>query len=109
MLDRAGNPDRDINAGSDDLAGLTDLIIIRRVTRINGRPRGPDRGAQLVGKGIDQGVELLGRTERPTARNDDRRARQLGSFAMGDFLTDEARQALVASAADRPDLGGTAL
>src|SRR6185312_16071445 len=34
MLDRAGNADRDIEVGGDDLAGLADLIIIRHKARI---------------------------------------------------------------------------
>src|SRR5580698_1478221 len=48
MLDGAGNADRDIEVGRHDFAGLTDLPVVRRVTRIDRSARRADRGAELV-------------------------------------------------------------
>ena len=54
VLDRARNADRDIDVGGDDLAGLADLIIVRRIARIDRGARCADRGAELVGERIEQ-------------------------------------------------------
>jgi hypothetical protein len=63
MLDRAGNADRDIDFRGDDLAGLADLVVVRRIARCR-PPRGsPDCGAELVGQRIEQAVELVVRAE----------------------------------------------
>src|SRR5256885_8942622 len=35
VLDRAGNADRDIDLGGDDLARLADLIIVGRITGVD--------------------------------------------------------------------------
>ena len=64
MLDRAGNADGDIDVGGDDLAGLADLVVVGRVTGIDRGSAGADRGAELVGKRVEQAVELLVGAER---------------------------------------------
>ncbi len=63
VLDRAGNADRDIDFGRDDLAGLADLIIVGRIARIDRGAAGADAGAELVGERVEQRVELLRRAE----------------------------------------------
>src|SRR5436853_2330297 len=35
VLDRAGNADRDIDFGRDDLAGLADLIVVGGIARVD--------------------------------------------------------------------------
>ena len=82
VLDRAGNADRDIDFGSDDLAGLADLVIVGRIAGIDRGAARADRGAELVGERVEQGVELLGRAERAAARDDDLGAGQLGPLAL---------------------------
>ena len=62
MLDRAGDADRDIDFGGDDLAGLADLVIVGRVAGIDRGAAGADAGAELVGERVEQGVELLARS-----------------------------------------------
>ena len=90
MLDRAGNADRDIEVWRDDLAGLADLIVVGRIAGVDRGARGADRGAELVGERIEQSVELVGRTERAAAGDDDRGAGELGPLALRRFEADEA-------------------
>ncbi len=59
VLDRAGNADRDIDFGSDDLAGLADLIVVRGIAGIDRGAACADGGAELVGERVEQAVELL--------------------------------------------------
>ena len=59
MLDRAGDADRDVDFGSDDLAGLADLIVVRRIARVDCCAARTDAGAELVREWIEQRVELL--------------------------------------------------
>ena len=93
MLDRAGNADRDIDFGRDDLAGLADLIVVGRIARVDRGAAGADAGAELVGERIEQRVELLAEPKRAAARDDDLGAGQLGPLALGELGADEARQA----------------
>ena len=60
VLDRAGNADRDIDFGRNDLAGLADLIVVRRITGIDRGTAGSDAGAELVGERIEERMELFG-------------------------------------------------
>jgi hypothetical protein len=48
MLNGAGYADGDVEIGRHDLAGLADLPVVRRVTGVDRRARGADRGAELV-------------------------------------------------------------
>ncbi len=78
MLDRAGDADRDIDFGRDDLAGLADLIIVGRHS-----PRRPRRGwrrrrrraCRRAARCIAWKCSL--RAERAAARDDDLGAGQL--------------------------------
>src|SRR5262247_3287320 len=58
MLDGAGDADRYIEVGGDDLAGLADLIVVRHEARVDGRARGADCGAELVGDLVEH-VKVL--------------------------------------------------
>src|SRR5688500_2103310 len=60
VLDRAGDTDGDINLRSDDLAGLTDLVILGRIAGVDRDADSADSSSKLVGERVDQGVELLG-------------------------------------------------
>ena len=108
MLDRAGNADRDIDFGSDDLAGLTDLVIVGRVARVDRGAAGADPGAELVGERVEQAVELLVGAEPAAAGNDDLGAGQLGAFQLGDLGAGEARDAGVPGTRNVLDAGRTA-
>ena len=90
VLDRAGNADRDIDFGSDDLAGLADLIIVGRIARVDRGAARADARAELVGERVEQRVELLARAERAAARDDDLGAGQLRPLALRRFEPDEA-------------------
>ena len=100
VLDRAGNADRDIDFGGDDLAGLADLVIVRRIAGIDRGAAGADRGTELVGKRVEQGMELIGRAEGAAARDDHLGAGQLGAFAFGCVERDEAAGARIAGRID---------
>src|SRR5258708_32314081 len=60
MLDRARDADGNIEVGRHHLAGLSDLVVVRNVARIDGGAAGAQAGAQRVG-------ELLGDLEVLTA------------------------------------------
>jgi hypothetical protein len=65
MLDRAGDADRDIDFGRDDLAGLADLIVIGHIPRINRSAARTDCCAELVSEREDdflEGRRILERT-----------------------------------------------
>src|SRR6185369_5799455 len=104
MLDRARNSDRDIDLRSDDFARLPDLVIVGRIAGVDRGAACPDRGAELVGERIEQGMELLAAPERPAARDDDPGAGQLRPLALGSLDPDEAADARVATRIDL--LGG---
>src|SRR4029079_19034803 len=58
VLDGARNADRNIEIGSDDLAGLADLIVVRHEARIDRRARRANGSAELVGDLVEH-MEVL--------------------------------------------------
>src|SRR5690606_7171777 len=62
VLDGAGDAGRHVQLGGDDLAGLANLQFVGHVAGIDGRARGADRGAELVGQRVDQ-LEVVGRPQ----------------------------------------------
>src|SRR5690606_33798227 len=52
VLNGTGDADRDVQLRSDDLAGLTDLHVVRHEAGVDGGTRGADGGTQLVGQGV---------------------------------------------------------
>src|SRR3954467_11614289 len=96
MLDRARDADRDIDFRSDDLARLADLIIIGGVSCVDRGAAGADAGAELVGKWIEQGMELLAAAKRSAARDDHLGAGQLGPLTLGFLGRNEAADAGIA-------------
>src|SRR4029079_13868043 len=109
VLDRARNADRDVNVRSDDLAGLADLVVVGRIARIDRGARRADRRAELVGKRVEQRMELLGAAERAAARDDDSGAGQLGALALRGFEPDEAAAPAIAAGVDLLDRRRTTL
>jgi hypothetical protein len=71
MLDGAGDADRDVEIGGNDLAGLADLPVIRRIAGIDGGARGADGSTELVGDRQDDFLELFGGAQRTAAGYDD--------------------------------------
>src|SRR5690625_3309054 len=68
VLNRPGDPQRDVELRRDGLAGLTDLELPRVVARVDRRTRGADRGPQRVGQLLDH-AELVGAAD-PAATGD---------------------------------------
>src|SRR4029079_8411166 len=100
VLNRARNADRDIDVLSDDLAGLPGLVVVRRIAGVDRAARRADRRAELVGKRVEQRMELLGAAERAAARDDDSGAGQLGALALRGFEPDEAAGPGIAAGVD---------
>src|SRR5688500_4791666 len=73
VLNGAGNTNRDVEFGRDDLARLADLAVIGRVARIDRGTRGAYCRTQRIGQRPDQRLELLGRAEGSSPGNDDAR------------------------------------
>src|SRR3546814_12894724 len=109
VLGGAGDADGDVEFGRDDLAGLADLIVVGRVTRIDRGAPGAHPGAELVGERVVQCVELVGRPERPSARDEDPGAGAVRPLAPGTCGTADARPARLGRTAPHPDAVGAAL
>src|SRR4029450_12415523 len=65
MLNRSGNPDRDVKLRCHDLAGLADLPVIGRISRVHCRARRADCRPQLIGDRQDIFSEIFGALHRP--------------------------------------------
>ena len=87
-------PTGDVEVGRDDLAGLADLPVVRRVAGVDGGAGGADGGAELVGDRQDDLQELLRRAERAAARDDD--------LGRGQFRPVGRRDSLSSTKVDRP-------
>src|SRR5258706_7229309 len=70
VLDRAGDPEREIERGLDDLAGLADLLGVRDPARVD---RGPGRadGATELGRELLDDLEPVRATDTTSAGDDD--------------------------------------
>src|SRR6056297_3657169 len=104
VLDRARDADRDVEVRGHDLAGLTDLPIVRGVATVDcgtGRANG---GAELVGTAFDQG-ELLFAAHTAPAGHDDTGRCQFGAVAGRDLVCDPGRQLRVSGGVDHLDRG----
>ena len=65
VLDGARDADGDVELRRDDLAGLADLLVVRRVAGIDRRARGAHRGAELVGHAASMTLKF---SAEPSAR-----------------------------------------
>src|SRR5262245_18793191 len=107
MLDRTGNPHRDIEVRRDDLSRLADLVIVRHITRIDRRPRCSHGTAELVGQ-LLQEMEVLARLHAASAGYDHPGGGQLRPFGAAERGADIARQSRVACRGRLFDLAGAA-
>ena len=71
VLDRAADAGGDVELRRDDLAGLADLPVVRRVAGVDGGAAGAERRAELVGERRQHLVELVARAQRAPAGDDD--------------------------------------
>src|SRR5215467_14576760 len=90
MLNCAGDADRDIKFRRHHLAGLPDLPVVRRISRIHRGARGADAGTELVGERLDIFGEILAALHRSSPGNDDLGRGQFGAIAFRDLLADKA-------------------
>ena len=102
-------PTGDVEVRRDDLAGLADLPVVRRIAGIDRGARCADGGAELVGDRQDDFLELLRRAERAAARDDDLGRGQFRTVAARQPVLDEGRQARVGRGRDGLDRRRTAL
>ena len=92
VLDGARDADRDVEVGRHDLAGLAHLPVVGRVARVHRGARGAHGGAELVGDGLEVGLEVLGLAHGAAARHDDLGGGELRPIRLGQLLALEARQ-----------------
>src|SRR6516225_1964773 len=90
MLDRAGDADRDVQLWRDDLAGLADLHLIRRIAGIDRRARSTHRRAHAVGEAVEN-PEAVGAAERPAAGDHPRSGLEIRAVGLRGRHRDEAR------------------
>src|SRR6516164_1514827 len=67
VLDRAADADGDVELRGDDLAGLADLPVVRRIAGVDRGAARAERGAELVGERRQDLVEFVARAERAAA------------------------------------------
>src|SRR5690606_37548117 len=96
VLDRTANTDGDVQLRRDDLAGLTDLHVVRHETGVYRGARSTDSGTELVGQGV-QVLEVVAVLHAATAGNDDLGSGQFRTIGLGQLFTDESRLAGVAA------------
>jgi len=100
VLDRAGDTDGDVQLWRNDLAGLTDLHVVRYETCVD-RGAGSTHGsAQLVGQGV-QVFEVVTVLHAAAAGNDDLGSGQLRTIGFRKLFADEAGSAGVVSSSNR--------
>ena len=80
MLDRAADPEREVELRLDDLAGLADLLGVRDPARVDGRPRRPDRATERLRELLDE-LEAVRAPDAAAARDDDPRLLDRGGGA----------------------------
>src|SRR5215470_14774289 len=83
MLDRAGNPNRDVKFRCHNLPGLAHLPVVRRIAGINRRARGADGGPKLISDRLNVFSEVFPTLHGAPPRNDDFRRGELGALRFG--------------------------
>ncbi len=109
MLDRSRYAAGDVELRRHHLARLADLPVVRRIAGIDGRAAGADGSPELVGNGKDDLAELLRRAQRPSARDDDLRRRQLRTVGGRQRIPDEGRKPRVGTGGNGLDRGRATL
>src|SRR5439155_23281468 len=75
MLDRAGDPDRDVQIRRDGLAGLADLLLVRAPSGVGHGAGRAERGTEGGGELLDE-LPVLGPAKPAPAGHDDARLRE---------------------------------
>ena len=99
MLDRAGDTDGDVQLWRNDLAGLTDLHVVRYETCVDRSARSANSSAELVGQRVEV-FEVVTVLHAATAGNDDLGSGQLRTVGLGQLFADEARSTGVVRSAN---------
>ena len=85
-----GDADGDIELRGDHLAGLADLVVVRRIAGVDRRAAGADRGAQLVGQGS---ITRWNSSAEPMARPPETTILAAASSGRSDLTTSSAEEA----------------
>src|SRR5690606_23437351 len=85
MLDGTGYADSDVKLGSDNLAGLADLVIVRHEARIDGCARGTHSGTELVSDLFQHG-EVFAILHAVAARDDDLGGGESRTVGLGELF-----------------------
>ena len=106
MLDRARNADRDVKIRRDDLAGLADLLVVRRVAASTAAREAPIAAPSLSASGLDELLKVLAGSHAAAAGDDDLRRGQFRPLGPRQALADEADRARVGRRRRRLSIGG---
>ncbi len=85
MLDGTTDACGNVKLGCDDLAGLTHLQIVGRITGVHCRATGTNGGTQLVGQRGHDLNELLLRAQCTTTTDDDLGGGEFRAVVLGDL------------------------
>ena len=91
VLDGTADADGNIKLRRDNFARLSNLQVVGNEAGVDGSTRRADGSADLVSKGIQQ-LKVLAVLQPAPTRNDDARAGELGTVALGHLGRDERRQ-----------------
>src|SRR3979411_1092443 len=80
-LARTRNADGNVKFRRDDLAGLTDLVVVRHEAGVDGGAAGADTGAPLVGQRLDD-LEVFAGAHAAAAGNDDLGGGEFGALGL---------------------------
>src|SRR5690606_32817759 len=89
----------DVQLRSNDLAGLTDLHVVRHEAGVVGGTGSTDGSAQLVGQRVED-LEVVAVAHAATAGNDDLGSGQFRTIGLGQLFPNEGRLASVTADGD---------
>src|SRR5690606_19532896 len=87
-----GDADSDVQIWRDDLAGLTDLHVVRHEAGVDGGARCANRCAEFVGNGVQQ-LEVVAILHAAAAGDDNLGSGQFRTIALHDLFLHEAGNA----------------
>ena len=108
VLDRAGDADRDVELGRDDLARAADLILVRQPARVDDRARRAHLRAERLDERLQHRLEVLGLLQAPAAGDDDLGLGQVVTAGGRHADLDELRARVAADAVELRDRAGVA-
>ena len=101
-----GNTDRDVKLRRNDLAGLTNLVVVRDKAGIDGSTACTERRTEFVGERFEQGVVVLAAAQSTTTGDDDLGGTEFGTLGLGQFAVGQGALGGVGCRSDAFDFRG---